>query len=220
MMYQTNEKVEFTQNCVKRSALYEGCVRLIDIVLSLLAIVLTFPLLLAVGILMKIEEPKAPFLFHQIRVGRNGSPFMMYKIRSMRVDAEELLAQLKAKNEMSGHMFKMAEDPRITKIGKFIRKTSIDEFPQFFNVLKGDMSLVGPRPALPTEVAEYSSHDEKRLYVKPGCTGLWQVSGRNQLSFQEMIELDHHYIRNRSLTFNIVILFRTVKEILIDKRGY
>lgn len=131
----------------------------------------------------------------------------------MVVDAEKQKASLLAQNEVAGCMFKMKEDPRITKIGKILRKTSLDEFPQLLNVLQGHMSVVGPRPPLPDEVADYTSYDKLRLLVKPGCTGLWQVSGRNNLSFKEMVELDLRYIKNRSLRFNFVILMKTWREL-------
>ena len=141
----------------------------------------------------------------------------------MVTDAEEKLKELLQYNEVSGAMFKMKEDPRITKIGKFIRKTSIDELPQLWNVLKGDMSLVGPRPPLPREVEEYSSYDKQRLLVTPGCTGLWQVSGRNSLGFEEMVELDLKYIANRNIFFDIKVSNRDPRResrrVLIDIKG-
>ncbi len=135
-------------------------------------------------------------------------------------NAEEKLKDLLAKNEIEGAMFKMKNDPRITKIGKFIRKTSIDELPQLINVLRGDMSLVGPRPPLTREVAEYTDYDKLRLTVKPGCTGLWQVSGRNELSFKEMVELDLKYIQNRSIGADLKIIFKTFKVLLGAKDAF
>lgn len=144
----------------------------------------------------------------------------MYKFRSMVSNAEELLEELLDQNEISGAMFKMKEDPRITKFGKFIRKTSIDELPQLWNVIRGEMSLVGPRPALQREVSQYTNYDKLRLRVTPGCTGLWQVSGRNNLSFHEMLALDLEYIERRSLWLDVKVLFRTVKIIVFPNSAY
>lgn len=189
--------------------------RIIDIVGSFFGLILVFPLILVIAILMKIDEPSAPIIFSQIRVGKNKKEFRMFKIRSMCVDAEKKLNDLIEANEIEGAMFKMKNDPRITKIGKFIRKTSLDELPQLWNVLKGDMSLVGPRPPLVSEVNEYTPRDEERLLVKPGCTGLWQVSGRNDLNFDEMVDLDIHYINRCNLFYDIKIILKTIKIILI-----
>lgn len=194
--------------------------RLIDITGSLFGIILLSFLFIIVVILIKVEDPKGPVFFAQKRVGLNGREFKMYKFRSMVSNAEEKLQELLKYNEISGAMFKMKDDPRITKIGKFIRKTSIDELPQLFNVLKGDMSLVGPRPPLPREVAEYSNYDKQRLFVTPGCTGLWQVSGRNNLSFKEMVELDLHYIRRRSILFDVKLIFKTVLVLFGSKDAF
>ncbi|MDT0110913.1 sugar transferase [Listeria booriae] len=187
-------------------------IRLFDIIAALLAIIISAPITMIVALFIKLDDPKGPIFFRQKRIGKDQVPFYMYKFRSMHVDAEAKLEALLAKNEMEGHMFKMKDDPRITKIGKFIRKTSLDEFPQFLNILKGDMSFVGPRPPLEREVAAYSEYDLQRLTVTPGCTGLWQVSGRNTLTFEEMVELDLKYIRERSMWLNIKILCATFKE--------
>ncbi|MBC2365748.1 sugar transferase [Listeria booriae] len=187
-------------------------IRLFDIIAALLAIIISAPITVIVTLFIKLDDPKGPIFFRQKRIGKDQVPFYMYKFRSMHVDAEAKLEALLAENEMEGHMFKMKDDPRITKIGKFIRKTSLDEFPQFLNILKGDMSFVGPRPPLEREVAAYSEYDLQRLTVTPGCTGLWQVSGRNTLTFEEMVELDLKYIRERSMWLNIKILCATFKE--------
>ncbi|MBC1210476.1 sugar transferase [Listeria booriae] len=187
-------------------------IRLFDIIAALLAIIISAPITVIVALFIKLDDPKGPIFFRQKRIGKDQVPFYMYKFRSMHVDAEAKLEALLAENEMEGHMFKMKDDPRITKIGKFIRKTSLDEFPQFLNILKGDMSFVGPRPPLEREVAAYSEYDLQRLTVTPGCTGLWQVSGRNTLTFEEMVELDLKYIRERSMWLNIKILCATFKE--------
>ncbi|CAM3557031.1 sugar transferase [Marinicrinis lubricantis] len=200
--------------------LYLFMKRTIDVAGAVFGILFMSPLFLVIAMLIKIEDPKGPVLFHQIRIGKGEKPFRMYKFRSMVSDAEEKLQELLDKNEVSGAMFKMKEDPRITKVGKFIRKTSIDELPQLFNVLKGDMSLVGPRPPLPREVEEYSEYDKLRLTVTPGCTGLWQVSGRNSVGFKEMVELDLQYIRKRSLLFDLKILLKTVYILIKPNDAY
>jgi lipopolysaccharide/colanic/teichoic acid biosynthesis glycosyltransferase len=177
-------------------------------------------LFLIVALLIKLEDPKGPVFFKQVRVGKDGKEFYMYKFRSMVTNAEELLESLLHLNEVSGAMFKMKDDPRVTKIGKFIRKTSIDELPQLWNVLKGDMSLVGPRPPLPREVAQYTEYDKQRLLVTPGCTGLWQVSGRNDLGFNEMVELDLKYIRERSILYDLKIILKTIKIMIKPNSAY
>ncbi|MGM7721724.1 sugar transferase [Metabacillus sp. Hm71] len=189
---------------------YERWKRLIDIVGSVIGIFICLPLFLLVALLIKLEDPKGKIFFSQARVGLNGKEFKMYKFRSMVHDAEARLEKLLAQNEVEGAMFKMKDDPRITKVGKIIRKTSIDELPQFFNVLNGSMSLVGPRPPLPREVAEYNDYHKQRLLVKPGCTGLWQATVRNSVGFEEMVELDLTYIKQRSILFDIKIVFMTV----------
>lgn len=200
--------------------LYLAAKRFLDICGGLLGILLLSPLLLLVMAAIKLGDRKAPVFFRQVRVGKDGRTFHMYKFRSMVANAEELLEKLKGQNEIEGAMFKMKEDPRVTPIGRFIRKTSIDELPQLWNVVKGDMSLVGPRPSLPSEVAEYTHYDRQRLLVTPGCTGLWQVSGRNSLSFQEMVELDLHYIQNRSVVFDIKLILRTVRIMFFPNSAY
>jgi exopolysaccharide biosynthesis polyprenyl glycosylphosphotransferase len=194
--------------------------RIIDICGAIIGLICLSWLFLIVAILIKIEDPKGPVIFKQIRIGKDGKEFYMYKFRSMVTDAEELLDSLLHFNEISGAMFKMKEDPRVTKIGKFIRKTSIDELPQLWNVLKGEMSLVGPRPPLPREVKQYSEYDMQRLLVIPGCTGLWQVSGRNELGFNEMVELDLKYIRERSLLYDIRIILKTIKIMIRPNSAY
>lgn len=194
--------------------------RIMDICGALVGLICLSWLFLIVAILIKLEDPKGPVFFKQVRVGKDGKEFYMYKFRSMVTNAEELLESLLHLNEVSGAMFKMKDDPRITKVGKFIRKTSIDELPQLWNVLKGDMSLVGPRPPLPREVAQYTEYDKQRLLVTPGCTGLWQVSGRNDLGFDEMVELDLKYIRERSLLYDIKIIFKTIKIMIRPNSAY
>ncbi|HFR4187088.1 sugar transferase [Bacillus anthracis] len=194
--------------------------RYMDVIGALVGLILLSPVFLIVAILIKYEDPKGTVLFKQVRIGKGGKEFYMYKFRSMVTDAEEKLKDLLEYNEVSGAMFKMKEDPRITKIGKFIRRTSIDELPQLINVLQGEMSLVGPRPPLLREVKEYTSYDKQRLLVTPGCTGLWQVSGRSNLSFEQMVELDVYYIIQRNIMFDIKILLRTVKVLLKSNDAY
>lgn len=199
---------------------YFICKRGIDIMASLAGLFLLAPLFIVLAVLIKLEDPRGAVFFSQIRIGKDEKPFRMYKFRSMVSNAEELLQDLLHQNEISGAMFKMKEDPRITRIGRIIRKTSIDELPQLFNVLKGDMSLVGPRPPLPREVEEYTDYDKLRLTVTPGCTGLWQVSGRNELSFAEMVQLDLEYIEQRSPMLDTKILFKTVKVMAGSKDAF
>lgn len=194
--------------------------RYMDVIGALVGLILLSPVFLIVALLIKYEDPKGAVLFKQVRIGKGGKEFYMYKFRSMVTDAEEKLKDLLEYNEVSGAMFKMKEDPRITKIGKFIRRTSIDELPQLINVLQGEMSLVGPRPPLLREVKEYTSYDKQRLLVTPGCTGLWQVSGRSNLSFEQMVELDVYYIIQRNIMLDIKILLRTVKVLLKSNDAY
>jgi len=194
--------------------------RVFDIVFSLLAMILLSPLLLLVAILIKATS-RGPVFFVQIRVGRFGRHFPFYKFRSMYVDAEKRKAELMAQNQSAdGVIFKMKNDPRITPIGRIIRRTSIDELPQFMNVFFGDMSLVGPRPPVPSEVKQYSLEDRKRLMVKPGLTCLWQVSGRSDIPFKQQVSLDKEYIRSQSFWKDILILLRTVPAILSGKGAY
>jgi exopolysaccharide biosynthesis polyprenyl glycosylphosphotransferase len=194
--------------------------RLIDICGALFGLVCLSWLFLIVAILIKLEDPKGPVFFKQVRVGKDGKEFYMYKFRSMVTNAEELLDSLLHLNETTGAMFKMRDDPRVTKVGRFIRKTSIDELPQLWNVLRGEMSLVGPRPPLPREVAQYSEYDKQRLLVTPGCTGLWQVSGRSNIGFKEMVELDLKYIQQRNIFFDIKIILKTLLLLLGSKNAY
>ena len=184
--------------------------RCMDIVGGLVGCILSIPIIAIVAIPLKIESP-GPLFFKQKRVGRNGRYFYIHKLRSMYMDAEERKKELMAQNEMNGLMFKMEDDPRVTKVGKFIRKTSLDELPQFFDVLRGDMSLVGTRPPTVDEYKQYESHHKRRLSMKPGITGLWQVSGRSNIEdFEEVVKLDVTYIDNWSLWNDIKILFKTV----------
>lgn len=219
MYINTKKDTSIFPHTLKKSPANDILIRFVDVCAALFALLVFSPIMLITGLLIKLENPKAPVLFRQTRMGIGGKKFQMYKFRSMYTDAEKRLTELMAENEVEGHMFKMKNDPRITKVGKIIRKLSIDEFPQFFNVLKGEMSMVGPRPPLEREYVMYSDRDKKRLLVKPGCTGLWQVSGRNSLSFEEMINLDLAYIEKRNLFFNLKIMILTFKEITIFGKG-
>lgn len=191
--------------------------RCMDIAGGLVGCILSIPIIAIVAIPLKIESP-GPLFFKQKRVGRNGRYFYIHKLRSMYMDAEERKKELMAQNEMNGLMFKMEDDPRVTKVGKFIRKTSIDELPQFFDVLRGDMSLVGTRPPTVDEYKQYESHHKRRLSMKPGITGLWQVSGRSNIEdFEEVVKLDVTYIDNWSLWNDIKILFKTVYVVFAER---
>lgn len=203
---------------VKKNKSYLIFKRIVDILGSILGLLICLPVILIVITLIKLEDG-GPIIFKQIRVGKDGKEFFIYKFRSMRIDAEKIKSALLSKNAVSGAMFKMKNDPRITKIGKFIRKTSLDEIPQFVNVLKGDMSLVGPRPPLREEVDLYSKYDKQRLMVTPGISGLWQVSGRSNLSFSEMVELDLKYIQKRSVWLDLKIMLKTIWHIIPTKRN-
>lgn len=201
------------------SIIYLVIKRTMDIIGSLAGLILLSPLFLAVSILIKLEDPKGKVFFWQERNGQYPKTFKMYKFRSMVHNAEELLEELKSQNEQTGPVFKIKDDPRITRVGKFIRKTSIDELPQLFNVLKGDMSLVGPRPPIPHEVAQYDKYQIQRLAVKPGLTCIWQVSGRNQIGFDEWVDMDIEYIKTRSLWLDIKLIFKTVGVLFGDENA-
>ncbi len=190
--------------------------RLLDLFAATLGVVLLSPIMLIVAIMIKLEDPRGPVIFSQLRCGESPKTFKIYKFRSMYVDAEERLSELQHLNEQTGPVFKIKDDPRITKVGKLIRKTSLDELPQLFNVIKGDMSLVGPRPALPTETEQYTKYQMQRLLVKPGITCIWQVSGRNKIGFDEWVELDIKYIKNRSFWLDLKLILLTIPALLGD----
>ncbi len=193
--------------------------RLLDVAVSLTVLLLLLPVLALIALLIKLGSP-GPVLFIQKRVGRDGREFPVFKFRSMYTDAEHRLELLLAENERSGPVFKMRQDPRITRIGRVLRRGSLDEFPQLINVLRGEMSLVGPRPAIPREVALYTPMQRGRLSVTPGLTGLWQVSGRANLSFEESIALDLEYIERQSFGLNLILLARTVPAVLTGHGAY
>ena len=211
-------------DCDRSRLAYRAVKRAFDVVFSgcVLAVIAVPSLVLAAAI--RLESEGNPF-YSQIRVGQtrpDGSltTFRMWKFRSMYRDADERLAELKEQNEIAGAMFKMREDPRVTRIGKFIRKHSIDEFPQFINVFLGQMTVVGPRPPLPYEVAEYDAWAMQRLAVKPGLTGYWQVGGRSDLDFDDMVELDLKYIRERGLWVNFKTILQTIKVVFTGEGAY
>ena len=203
----------------KEGPIYLFFKRAMDIIGSLCGIILLSPLLIIVALAIKIEDPRGSIFFSQQRCGKDNKLFPMYKFRSMVSNAEELLEELMEHNEMDGPVFKIKDDPRITRVGKFIRKTSIDELPQLFNILRGDMSIVGPRPAIPHEVAEYSHYHKQRLLVKPGLTCIWQVSGRNSIGFDEWMEMDLEYIEKRNLWMDIKLIFKTVGVLFGDEHA-
>lgn len=208
-----SEEDETTNNIT-----YKFIKRTIDIIGSLFGLIILSPILLIVMVAIKIES-RGPVVFAQERVGYKGKRFKMYKFRSMVENAEELKEKLKDQNEMNGPMFKMKNDPRVTRVGRIIRKTSIDEIPQFVNVLKGDMSLVGPRPSLLKEVEEFDDWMLRRLDVKPGLTCYWQVSGRNDIDFEEWMKLDIKYIEEQSILVDIKLILKTVLVLFGDKHA-
>lgn len=193
--------------------------RAMDVLGAVVGLVLLSPLMLLIAIAIKLDSP-GPVLFKQVRVGKNGKEFVMYKFRSMREGAEEEQERLRELNEADGPIFKLRDDPRCTRVGRILRRLSLDELPQLYNVLRGEMSLVGPRPPLPSEVAQYKEWHRKRLAVSPGMTGLWQVSGRSQLSFDEMVLLDLYYIENWSPMMDIRILLRTIPKVILGDGAY
>lgn len=203
---------------LRRKRGYWAVRRAQDIFFSALALVVLSPLFLILALAIFIDDPKGSPIFSQSRCGRDGKVFKFYKFRSMCVNAEDKLDALLKDNEMDGPVFKIKDDPRITRVGHFIRKTSLDELPQLWNILKGDMSIVGPRPALPREVAQYSDYQRQRLYVTPGLTCYWQIQpNRNHLSFDEWLELDLRYIRDRSFWVDWKIIFGTVRAVLFGQ---
>jgi len=193
--------------------------RPLDVVASMIGLVLLSPLFLVLAIMVKLDS-RGPVFFKQMRVGKGAREFEFYKFRSMVQDAEQMKNKLMHLNELEGPVFKISDDPRITSSGSFLRRTSLDELPQLFNVLRGDMSLVGPRPPLPAEVANYESWQRQKLTVLPGITCLWQISGRNHIGFTEWMRLDIEYIRRQSFGVDVKILARTLPAVLLRKGAY
>jgi len=188
--------------------------RLFDIVVSATALLLLIPLFMIVALLIRLDS-KGPIFFSQTRIGKQGQKFRFWKFRSMVPDAEEHKDELKKLNKMSCDiLFKMEHDPRVTRVGDFLRKSSIDELPQLWNILKGEMSFVGPRPALPDEVAKYTPYQRRRLEVTQGLTCIWQISGRSKIPFEQQIEMDLEYIANQSFRYDMVILLKTIPALL------
>lgn len=193
--------------------------RTVDVAISLIGLVLLLPVFLLVALLIRLDS-SGPVFFRQIRMGKDGHLFTLFKFRSMHEGAEAEQAKLQAQNEADGPLFKIRNDPRVTRVGRFLRRTSLDEFPQFLNVLIGHMSLVGPRPAPPSEVERYLPWHRRRLEVAPGMTGLWQVSGRSELTFDEMVLLDLYYIEHWSPLLDLQILIRTLPKMLLGQGAY
>ncbi|MCG7196825.1 sugar transferase [Pediococcus pentosaceus] len=214
-----NKKVLIDEQAQNQRYVYRFFKRMLDIVASVIGLIVLSPVFLIVSLAIKAED-RGPIFYSQVRLGKGQRPFKMWKFRSMVVDADEKLEKLLEQNEVEGAMFKMKEDPRITNVGRFTRKHSLDELPQLWNVLIGEMSLVGPRPPLEREVAEYSEYDKQRLIVKPGCTGFWQVTARNDVDFEGMVNLDLEYIERSSVLFDISILFKTVAIVFKPNGAY
>jgi lipopolysaccharide/colanic/teichoic acid biosynthesis glycosyltransferase len=204
---------------VNRSAPYLVSKRLFDLAASIFGLLLILPLLPFIVILIKLETP-GPIFFKQLRVGYRGRMFHCYKFRSMSIDAEKVKEDMQHLNEATGAAFKIKDDPRITGVGRFLRQSSLDEFPQLFNVFLGDMSIVGPRPQIPSEVGDYTAEQASRLLVTPGLTCLWQVSGRSHLDFSEWMELDQEYVRRAGFRMDLWILSRTLPAVIERKGAY
>lgn len=205
--------------CVSDGWIYRSSKRAFDLLVALIGLTLLVPLIPVIVALIKLDSP-GRVLFSQKRVGRNGRLFTCYKFRSMVEDAESMKSELAEFNEASGAAFKIRQDPRITEIGAFLRKSSLDEMPQLLNVLKGDMSIVGPRPQIPAEVALYAAWHRRRLEVQPGITCLWQISGRSHVGFDEWMRLDVEYVRRRSMKLDMWILLRTLPAVIARKGAY
>lgn len=194
--------------------------RCFDFMASLIGLILLSGVFLIIAVLIKFDDPHGKVFYSQTRLGKDGQKFQMWKFRSMVVGADKMVDKLLEKNDTEGAMFKIKDDPRITRVGRVIRKYSLDELPQLYNVLRGDMSLVGPRPPLPREVINYTDYDRQRLAVIPGVTGLWQVSGRSDLGFSEMVALDIHYINSACISEDFKILLKTIKVVVRPTGAY
>ncbi|MDD3643646.1 MAG: sugar transferase [Candidatus Krumholzibacteria bacterium] len=198
---------------------YEALKRIIDIAVASMILLLLFPVIPVVALLIKLDSP-GPILFRQRRVGRDGKEFDFYKFRSMRLGAETVIGVLRPLSSVDGPVFKLKDDPRVTSVGRFLRRSSLDELPQLLNVLKGEMSIVGPRPNLPAEVSHYLPWQRRRLDVTPGITCFWQIAGRSHIGFQEWMRLDLEYIRKRSIATDIKILLKTIPAVIARKGAY
>ena len=219
MMAQEVKKVKLDPSKVNGRVGYRAIKRGFDVLASGLALILLSPLFLILIVLIKREDG-GPAFYSQERIGKTEKPFKMWKFRSMIVNADKMVEQLEEQNEIDGAMFKIKDDPRVTKIGHIIRKYSLDELPQLWNVLKGDMSLVGPRPPLPSEVEEYTDYDKQRLLVMPGCTGLWQATKRNEADFDEMVWLDIVYINHSGIIEDLKLIIKTVLVMVHPNGAY
>lgn len=211
------KKIIITQKDLQKPV-YEAVKRVFDIVCSFLALVVLSPLFLVTSVAVKTDG--GPVFYSQTRIGKNNEPFKMYKFRSMCVDAENLQDELMKYNEVDGPVFKIKKDPRITKVGRFIRKYSIDELPQLVNILKGDMSIVGPRPPLVREVEQYNEYQMQRLLVVPGLTCYWQAYGRSNLSFNDWMDMDMRYIQRRCFKVDIQLIVKTMFSVLFKRGAY
>lgn len=194
--------------------------RMVDVICAIIGLIILSPLMVIISLLIKVEDKQGSVFFSQPRLGKDSKSFPIYKFRSMVSNAEELKLTLLQENELTGPVFKIKNDPRVTKIGRFMRRTSLDELPQLINVLKGDMSLVGPRPPLPEEVAKYTDYEKQRLKVVPGLTCYWQVSGRSNLDFKEWVDLDLKYIKERNMLIDIKLIFKTILVLFGSKDAY
>ena len=217
--FDEKELYNLKQQFVKNKEGYLLAKRIIDIIGASIGLFIFSPIIVLIVILIKIEDPQGPVIFKQIRYGEYPKKFEMYKFRSMYIDAEKQIDNIIHLNEQEGPIFKIRHDPRITNIGRFLRRTSLDEIPQLINILKGEMSLVGPRPALPREVKHYNHYQMKRLLVKPGLTCIWQISGRNSIGFNEWVDLDINYIENRSLLLDMKIIIKTIPVLFGDENA-
>lgn len=206
-------KINLNKDAVQSRHAYYFIKRIFGLLFSLLGLILLSPFFAFFAIRIKAYD-KGPVIYKQTRFGINEKPFILYKFRTMHEGADEILAKYEKDNNIKGAMFKLKDDPRITPFGRFLRRHSFDELPQLANVVKGDMFLIGPRPPLPDEVKEYTEYDKQRLYVKPGCSGLWQVTYRNEVDFEDMVQQDLYYIDNASLLFDLKLIFRTIKVII------
>ncbi len=204
---------------IREPAAYRIAKRVFDLLVAVAALVLLVPIIPLIAIMIKLDTP-GPVFFRQQRVGRRGCSFAFYKFRSMFVDADERKKEVEALNEQDGPVFKVRSDPRVTNVGRFLRRSSLDEIPQIFNVVKGEMSIVGPRPPLPSEVLRYQPWHRRRLEVTPGITCLWQISGRSHLSFNEWMRLDMEYLKQRSFRTDLLILFKTIPAVIARKGAY
>ncbi len=204
---------------LKYSKFYEVSKRSFDLFIGIIILILLIPIFPIIALMIKLDSP-GPVFYKQDRVGRGGKLFKFYKFRSMFKEADAIRDNMKGLNEQDGPVFKIKADPRITSVGRFLRRSSLDEIPQILNVLKGDMSIVGPRPPLPFEVASYQTWHRRRLEVKPGITCLWQISGRSHISFNEWMRLDMEYLKNRSFRTDFLIFLRTLPAVITRKGAY